>query len=233
MTALSHPMLRRLRPAVLAACAIAAAGTTGSALGQDLGQLLADTSIIGTNIAGEPFCTFYADNGTSVTTSPGAAPQQGTWTIDDGRVCETRGGLSWCSRFEFHPPTYETVTVTSLEGSGSFPITANVASHNNCNAVTASAPASVNGYSVSEVVFSGGGAPLGGYRSVGGGQWVELGAAGNVTFHFVETARDDWSVYLLDQSRAVEIQLDLHTKMVMYNQVGQARQPLYHITDAR
>jgi hypothetical protein len=37
-----------------------------------------------------------------------------------------------------------------------------------------------------------------------------------VSFQFSETHRDDWSVYLQDDSRGVWLQLDLHTKKVMY-----------------
>jgi hypothetical protein len=201
---------------------------------QQLRDMVAGDSIIGTNIAGEAFCTFYAEDGTSVTTSPGAPARRGTWSVRDGTVCESRDGVAWCSRFDFRPPTFETVTILSLEGSGAFPITAQVASGNNCNAESApAAPSGVTGQTVSLVTFSNGGGPLGAYQSVGGGRWVETGAAGDVRFNFVETARDAWSVYLLDQSRAVEIQLDLHTRKVMYNTVGSPRRPLYDISDAR
>ena len=67
----------------------------------------------------------------------------------------------------------------------------------------------------------------------GGKQWVETGTHNQVRFNFREVARDDWSVYLKDSSRNVYIQLDLHTRKVMYNAGNDPRVPLYHIKNAR
>jgi len=95
-------------------------------------------------------------------------------------------------------------------------------------------PVVVTGWTVKEVVFtSNGSTPLGSYRSVGGGAWVEANAAGQPVFSFVESARDDWSVYLVDNSRGMEIQLDLHTRLVNWNLFGQPRQPLYQVLSAK
>ena len=50
------------------------------------------------------------------------------------------------------------------------------------------------------------------------GQWDEEGMSqGEVRYDFQEVTRDDWSVYLRDDSRGVNVQLDLHTKKVMYS----------------
>ncbi|GAA1833648.1 hypothetical protein GCM10009836_09740 [Pseudonocardia ailaonensis] len=58
------------------------------------------------------------------------------------------------------------------------------------------------------------------FRQTGPATWVEDSrTAGPDRFEFHETARDDWSVYLLDRSRDVGLQLDLHTGIV-YLTVG-------------
>ena len=72
--------------------------------------------------------------------------------------------------------------------------------------------------------------PTGQLRMTGAGTWVEQGNNG-ATFHFVEGSRDDWSVYLLDSSRGVRLQLDLHRRQVFYaDESAPAMRPLYAIT---
>ncbi|MGB0932005.1 MAG: hypothetical protein ACPGVB_14570, partial [Chitinophagales bacterium] len=55
----------------------------------------------------------------------------------------------------------------------------------------------------------------------------------NGTFNFIETHRDQWSVYLQDKSRNVFIQLDLHTKKVMYSVGNKTKTYLYSISAAK
>ena len=83
----------------------------------------------------------------------------------------------------------------------------------------------VNGRNVTEVSYPGGSISLRGNR------WTERNADGSHTF--AETGRDDWSVYLLDRSRGVRLQLDLHRKLVLYADGNAPMQPLYQIVDAR
>jgi len=94
----------------------------------------------------------------------------------------------------------------------------------------------VNGYLTCNVTFSalGGGKKLGTFAQTGAKQWKEISAdpKGN-DFNFTEVARDQWSVYLRDASRGVNIQLDLHTRKVMYNVDGSSRVPLYKVMNAR
>lgn len=84
----------------------------------------------------------------------------------------------------------------------------------------------VNGRNASRVSYA-----QGAFRMVAPGQWVEKGNNGAV-FNFTESNRDDWSVYLVDGSRGLEIQLDLFTRKIMYSQPGQPRSPLYEVTGA-
>ena len=91
------------------------------------------------------------------------------------------------------------------------------------------APA-VNGRNVTEVAFGRGNQRFGTYTQTGNRQWLEVPAArGNPRHNFAETNRDDWSVYLSDRSRNVHLQLNLHTKKVMYSDARSSRRPLYDI----
>ena len=69
------------------------------------------------------------------------------------------------------------------------------------------------------------------YTLTPGKQWVETGSGGG-TFNFVEQQRDDWSVYLFDASRSVNLQLDLHTKTIYYSDANSPRRPLYKISSS-
>lgn len=82
----------------------------------------------------------------------------------------------------------------------------------------------INGRNVTQITYPGGKITLSGKR------WTERNANGS--YKFVETQRDDWSVYLLDRSRNVRLQLDLHRKLVLYAAGNDPMQPLYQITGA-
>lgn len=64
------------------------------------------------------------------------------------------------------------------------------------------------------------------------GSWAELDANERVTFRFVEVQRDEWSVYLNDPGRNVQLQLDLFRRKVSYGTGGGPRSDLYDITAA-
>jgi len=87
------------------------------------------------------------------------------------------------------------------------------------------ARAVTNGHNVQQVFFSGGS-----FKQTGPGRWTEYNDRGRATFRFIETGRDQWSVYLEDRSRNVQLQLDLHRKWVGYGQNGGAKSDLYRIT---
>jgi len=86
----------------------------------------------------------------------------------------------------------------------------------------------INGYSVKSVKH----ANKGLFKQTGGKTWTEYGKRGPI-FTFKEKHRDEWSVYLHDASRNVNIQLDLHRKKVIYSVGNGARSDLYSITLAR
>lgn len=71
----------------------------------------------------------------------------------------------------------------------------------------------------------------GSFTSRGNGTWIEADAAGKPGFTFTESGRDDWSVYLKDATRNVDLQLDLHQKRVFYSDGSSNKAPLYDITD--
>ena len=97
----------------------------------------------------------------------------------------------------------------------------------------AASQAAVNGRNATAVDIGQAGRKLGEFRQTGPKQWVEINASGAATFRFEETNRDEGSVYLVDRSRNVTIQLDLHTRKVMYGDAGSPRRPLYDILAAR
>lgn len=102
-----------------------------------------------------------------------------------------------------------------------------------CQAAAAPAASGANGRNVGVVVFGqAGGQRLGTYRQVAPRQWVEISNSGAIAFRFEEAQRDDWSVYLVDRSRGVNLQLDLHTRKVMYSDASTARREQYAILDA-
>jgi hypothetical protein len=71
----------------------------------------------------------------------------------------------------------------------------------------------------------------GGWFEQRGGRWTEYGLDGRARFHFEEISRDEWSVYMLDRSRNVEIQLDVFRHMVTFAENGGRRTDLYPITE--
>ena len=74
---------------------------------------------------------------------------------------------------------------------------------------------------------------LGGFERRTANRWVETNTNGEVTFRFAERGRDDWSVYLEDRSRGVQIQLALHTQRVMYSAGNGPQRELYMISSAQ
>jgi hypothetical protein len=85
----------------------------------------------------------------------------------------------------------------------------------------------VNGLNVNLVRHAGGH-----FARQGDGTWAEYNSAGQITYRFVETQRDEWSVYLNDPSRNVQIQLDLFRRKISYGTDGGQRSDLYDITGA-
>jgi hypothetical protein len=85
----------------------------------------------------------------------------------------------------------------------------------------------VNGRNVEAVRHS-----KGSFMDLGSGNWGEADLENTIRFQFQETNRDDWSVYLLDESRNVTIQLDLHRKKVVYGDRSN-KFDLYTITGSK
>jgi hypothetical protein len=72
----------------------------------------------------------------------------------------------------------------------------------------------------------------GGRFEQGAGGWTEYDSGGQARFQFEETGRDEWSVYLIDRSRNVALQLDVHRRMIALIENGRRGRDLYAITDA-
>lgn len=72
----------------------------------------------------------------------------------------------------------------------------------------------------------------GSFRQVGTTDWSEDKTDGKTAFRFSETGRDDSSVYLLDSSRNVRIQLDLSRSIVLCQSGNEKQQELYKVISA-
>lgn len=71
-------------------------------------------------------------------------------------------------------------------------------------------PDMINGYAADQVLYSGGG-----FFQVSPTDWVENNSDGS--FYFTEVTRDEFSIYLTDAERGVNIQLDLFRNEVIYS----------------
>lgn len=97
-----------------------------------------------------------------------------------------------------------------------------------------SSDSKMNGWLVKNVTYKSGGSQAGAFVQKSGKTWQEIRLPSRtVAFTFKEQARDDWSVYLYDASRDVHIQLDLHTRKVMYNLGSEPRTTLYQIAKVK
>lgn len=86
---------------------------------------------------------------------------------------------------------------------------------------------------MAEVTYGTPGRTEGIFRQVDANQWVETDADGAVRFHFVEEQRDDWSVYLQDDTRGYGIQLDVFKNRIRVNTATTPWAFLYRIIDSR
>ncbi len=89
----------------------------------------------------------------------------------------------------------------------------------------------VNGYNVKYVQYRGE-FGIGTFAEMGSKSWVENSGAGR-TFHFRETSRDEWSVYLLELSQNVSVQIDLYKKEIYIHWDKPNRRKLYEIISAK
>ena len=71
---------------------------------------------------------------------------------------------------------------------------------------------------------------LGEFVQQNGSTWAELGKNGETRFTFRETSRDEWSIYLHDQSRDIKMQLDLwQEKIYWVPSDGSPKSHLYNV----
>lgn len=92
--------------------------------------------------------------------------------------------------------------------------------------------AKMSGFLVSNVLYSdAAGTTLGNFNQTASQNWTETNTDGE--HFFTEVARDEWSVYIRDNSRGINIQLDLHTAKVMYSDDDGNAFELYQIVDAQ
>lgn len=89
----------------------------------------------------------------------------------------------------------------------------------------------VNGRNVKSLRYRAANGTTGSFWMTSGTNWVEQNSAGT-KFYFVEyRSRDDWSVYLKDESRNIFLQLDLWRKKVSLL-TGPSKSDLYTISNS-
>lgn len=93
----------------------------------------------------------------------------------------------------------------------------------------------MNGYLTKVITFQDANGYMGNYTNYDAETlaWLETSEnpeGGN--FEFIEVTRDEWSVYLRDEDRGVNIQLDVHRMMVVYSDDNGNAFDLYEITNA-
>ena len=92
----------------------------------------------------------------------------------------------------------------------------------------ASAQVRTDGRNLSAVMVDAG--PNAQFVQQSGNRWAELDTNGRPVSFYRERARDEWSVYLVDPSRGIEIQLDVFRRKVTIAEAGRPRRDLYNIT---
>lgn len=98
------------------------------------------------------------------------------------------------------------------------------------------ANAQVNGRNVQHVVSGDAyGNRLGTLRNMGDGTWLEDGLNGRQgSSRFREVGRDEWSVYLHDSSRGVDLQIDLYQRSIKYrDNPNQPMVELYKVVESK
>ena len=91
----------------------------------------------------------------------------------------------------------------------------------------------MNGYLTTAVVVGLDNVALANFTQTGDVAWTETSNNPEVNdYEFTETARDEWSVYLRDDSRGVNIQLDMNRMMVVYSDDNGNAFDLYDIMSA-
>jgi TIR domain len=94
-------------------------------------------------------------------------------------------------------------------------------------------PVIVTGYNVTLVKYTNGEVdPAGQFKLVDTKVWEEESFTNNSNYKFTEEARDEWSVYLYDESRELKIQLDLYTNKVNVDYDSPDWGTLYNITSS-
>lgn len=90
------------------------------------------------------------------------------------------------------------------------------------------ANADPNGYTTNFVRFS-----EGTFERTHGGEWLEFGNGSNeARYRWRVTNRDDWSIYFRDDSRQMNMQIDMYRDWIRLEWDGHPMQDQYPITEA-
>ncbi|KMT66969.1 mannan-binding lectin [Catenovulum maritimum] len=90
-----------------------------------------------------------------------------------------------------------------------------------CTAVQAKGKFGIDAYSLNKAVCYQGSSYKSTFTKVGHKKWLEVNEVGT-RINWQERNRDEWSVYLMDSSRKMNLQIDLHTTKVAWGYFNQA-----------
>ena len=99
----------------------------------------------------------------------------------------------------------------------------------NDNQETAAPTTEVSAATLKLVEFGRNSQILGVYRQIDAENWVEKSYSNDASFKFKEASRDEFSVYLHDPIRNIDIELDLETHAVLYSDKNRKDVEIYKI----
>ena len=99
----------------------------------------------------------------------------------------------------------------------------------NDNQTTATSTTEVSAATLKLVEFGRNSEILGVYRQIDAENWVEKSYSNDASFKFKEASRDEFSVYLHDPIRNIDIELDLETHAVLYSDKNRKDVEIYKI----
>lgn len=84
----------------------------------------------------------------------------------------------------------------------------------------------INGLNLQKVVYSKDGEkPAGYFENVGDNVWMERSVENDAKYRFTETKRDEWFVYLSDESRDINLYIDLYRNGI-YMSTAEGEEPI-------
>ena len=92
-------------------------------------------------------------------------------------------------------------------------------------------PKIIKAANVAKVTYQTNDGKTGYFTKSANGQWIEN--TGGMTLNFVQYNQDEWSVYIKDNSRSMDLQVDLFQKKIFVEPYGSGRRQIATITQVQ